>query len=301
MKPLDLMLALFVVLVWGVNFSFIKIGLEELPPILFSALRFAIVALPAVLFIPFPKTSVWNVVGVGLFLGVFKFGLLFIAMKQDASAGISSLLLQAQVFFTIALSMLVLKESVTKSQMVGILIALVGFVTIALNVGGNITALGLSMLLLAALFWGFANLIMKRMKQVNLLHFMVWVSLVPPLPLLLLSYYTETNSPVELLLATSMPTWGALAFVSYLSTLIAFAVWGKLLSLYSAAVVTPFALLIPVAGIITSSLMLGERLTSDEIASALLIMFGLSVCVFGNKLQVMIAKRKNTKLEVEAE
>lgn len=299
MKPLDLMLALIVVLIWGVNFSFIKIGLEELPPILFSALRFAIVALPAVLFIPFPKTSVWNVVSVGLFLGVFKFGLLFIAMKQDASAGISSLLMQAQVFFTIALSMLVLKESVTKPQMLGISIALVGFVTIALSVGGNITALGLSMLLLAALFWGFANLIMKRMKQVNLLHFMVWVSLIPPLPLLLLSYYTETNSPVELLLNTSLPTWGALAFVSYLSTLVAFAIWAKLLSLYSAAAVTPFALLIPVAGIITSSLMLGERLTSDEVASGMLIMFGLGVCVFGSKLQVLIAKRKSKKLEAE--
>lgn len=301
MKPSDLMLALFVVVIWGVNFSFIKIGLEELPPILFSALRFAIVALPAAFFIPFPKTSVWNVIGVGLFLGVFKFGLLFIAMKQDASAGISSLLLQAQVFFTIALSMVVLKESVTKFQLAGISIALVGFVTIALNVGGNITALGLSMLLLAALFWGFANLIMKRMKQVNLLHFMVWVSLIPPIPLLLLSYYTETNSPIELLLATSMPTWGALAFVSYLSTLVAFAVWGKLLSLYSAAVVTPFALLIPIAGIATSSLMLGEVLTSDEIASALLIMFGLSICVFGSKLQTAIAKRKSRSVEVEAE
>lgn len=301
MKPLDLMLALFVILIWGVNFSFIKIGLEELPPILFSALRFAIVALPAVFFIPFPKTSIWNVIGVGLFIGVFKFGLLFIAMKQDASAGISSLIMQAQVFFTIALSVLVFKESVTKFQLAGISVALIGFVMISFNAGGNITALGLTLLTLAALFWAVANLIMKRMKNVNLLHFMIWVSLIPPLPLLLLSYYTETNSPVELLLATSMPTWWALAFVSYLSTLVAFAIWGKLMSLYSAAVVTPFALLIPITGIITSSLMLGERLTSDEIASALLIMFGLSVCVFGNKLQVVIAKRKNTKVEVEAE
>lgn len=301
MKPLDLMLALLVVLIWGVNFSFIKIGLEELPPILFSALRFAIVALPAVLFIPFPKTSIWHVVGVGLFLGVFKFGLLFIAMKQDASAGISSLLLQAQVFFTVALSVLILKESVTKPQLFGISISLIGFTTIALNVGGNITALGLSMLLLAALFWGFSNLIMKRMKEVNLLHFMVWVSLIPPIPLLLLSYYMETDSPVELLLGTSTSTWGALAFVSYLSTLLAFAVWGKLLSLYSAAIVTPFALLIPISGIITSALMLGERLTTDEVIGALLIMFGLSVCVFGSKLQALIFKRRKGALEVESD
>ncbi|MCO7199295.1 EamA family transporter [Pseudoalteromonas sp. OANN1] len=99
-------MALIVVIIWGLNFSVIKFGLAELPPILFSGLRFLVVAIPAVFFIPFPKTSVWNVLGVGLFLGVLKFSLLFIAMESNASAGIASLLLQAQVIFTILLSVL---------------------------------------------------------------------------------------------------------------------------------------------------------------------------------------------------
>jgi len=80
--------SLLVVLIWGLNFSVIKFGLEELPPIMFSGLRFLIVAIPAVFFIPFPKTSIWNVIGVGGFLGVLKFSFLFVAMKSDASAGI---------------------------------------------------------------------------------------------------------------------------------------------------------------------------------------------------------------------
>jgi O-acetylserine/cysteine efflux transporter len=185
----DICLAFLVVMIWGLNFSIIKIGLEELPPILFSALRFALVALPAVFFVPFPKTSIWNVVGVGVFLGVLKFGCLFVAMKSDASAGLSSLLLQAQVFFTIGFSVLFYKEHITKSQLLGVVIASMGFSLFFVNAGQNITYLGLILILLAAFFWSISNLIMKKIKDVNLLHFMVWVCLIPPLPLL--SQYLE--------------------------------------------------------------------------------------------------------------
>ncbi len=284
MNAKDTFLALLVVLIWGVNFSIIKIGLEELPPILFSALRFALVALPAVFFIPFPKTSVWNVIGVGLFLGVFKFGCLFIAMESDASAGLSSLLLQAQVFFTIGLSIVFYQEHITKNQFVGVLVASLGFSLFFLNAGQNITILGLSLILLAAFFWSISNIIMKQIKNVNLLHFMVWVCLIPPLPLMLLSYFTETQDPLAVILSTTADTWIALVYVSFISTLVAFALWGKLLKNYSAIKVTPFALLIPVVGIITSSIILSESLNLVEYIGAALIMLGLIFCVLGENI-----------------
>ncbi|WP_120511026.1 EamA family transporter [Photobacterium salinisoli] len=284
MKSRDMVIALLVVVIWGVNFSVIKIGLETLPPILFSALRFAVVAVPAVFFIPFPKTSVWNVLGVGVFLGVLKFGLLFIAMKADASAGLSSLILQAQVFFTIGLSVLLYKEMLSRYQALGILVAVAGFGLFFLDADGNITAMGLMMILAAAFCWAIANTMMKRMQGVNLLHFMVWVSVVPPLPLLLMSYFTETAQPLDVLLAATSETWLALLYVSYLSTLLAFALWGYLLKSYPAATVTPFALLIPVVGMFTSTLVLNERMTVTEVAGAGLIFAGLSCCILGGRL-----------------
>ncbi|WP_226648565.1 EamA family transporter [Microbulbifer variabilis] len=271
----DLALACTVVIIWGVNFSVIKIGLEELPPILFSALRFLIVAIPAVLFIPFPKTSPWNLLGVGVFLGVFKFGLLFFAMKADASAGISSLILQAQVFFTILLSAILYKEAIGRYQLLGIFIAMAGFSLFLFSSEGSVTSFGLVLLLLAAFFWALSNLIMKRTQGVNLLHFMVWVCLVPPIPLFTLSYFLETQDPLTLIISTNAKTWLSLAFVSYISTLIAFAIWGKLLRAHSAATVTPFALLIPVVGVITSSIILDEKLETIEIIGFTLIMAGL--------------------------
>ncbi|MYM60494.1 EamA family transporter [Vibrio sp. OCN044] len=282
MKLKDISLALLVIVIWGVNFSIIKIGLEELPPLLFSALRFTIVAIPAVFFVPFPKTSVWNVLGVGLFLGVLKFGFLFFAMDADASADLSSLLLQSQVFFTIGLSILLFKEKINQGQIIGILVATIGFSLFFIETSTNITLLGLVLILMAAFFWAISNIIMKRTKGVNLLHFMIWVCLIPPLPLLAISYYTET--PIELVMSASTTTWAALIYVSYASTMVAFAIWGWLLRKYEAVSVTPFALLIPVVGIITSSFILQERLSNIEKTGTVLIMFGLIFCVFYNKL-----------------
>ncbi|WP_233558122.1 EamA family transporter [Alginatibacterium sediminis] len=279
MKAKDICFALLVVVIWGVNFSVIKMGLEQLPPLLFSGLRFAVVALPAVFFVPRPKTSFWNVLAVGLFLGVFKFGLLFVAMQEDASAGLSSLILQAQVFFTIALSYWIFSEKLNRWQVFGIAVALVGFLVFALQDSAHITQKGLVLILSAALFWAFSNLIMKRMQGVNILHFMVWVSLVPPLPLFLLSYFSESQQPLQLLSQSNVASWLSLGYVAYISTLVAFALWGQLLKQYSAASVTPFALLIPVVGIASSALWLDEQLALNEILGAGLIMLGLSINV----------------------
>lgn len=280
----SILLALIVVLIWGINFSVIKFGLEELPPILFSSLRFFIVAVPAVFFIPFPKTSVWNVLGVGLFLGVLKFSFLFFAMRSDASAGISSLLLQAQVVLTIILSVIVLKEKISVAQLLGMFIAFVGFSFFFFTVNTNVTTLGIILLVCAAFFWSISNIIMKQIKDVNLLHFMVWVSLVPPLPLFIVSYFFESNQPFEIIFSSSFKMWASLAFVGYISTLVAFAIWAWLLKNFQAAVVTPFALLIPIVGIVSSNILLEEHLSNIETIGAIFILLGLFISVLGNKI-----------------
>ncbi|WP_462153982.1 EamA family transporter [Pseudoalteromonas piscicida] len=290
MNVKSISLALIVVIIWGLNFSVIKFGLAELPPILFSGLRFLVVAIPAVFFIPFPKTSLWNVLGVGLFLGVLKFSLLFIAMESNASAGIASLLLQAQVIFTILLSVLLLKETMDRFQVVGISIATFGFNLFFINSSGSTTILGAVLILFAALFWSFSNLIMKRLQDVNLLHFIVWVSLVPPLPLFTLSYFIETDAPLTLLLNTTTQSWLSIAYVGYISTLIAFAVWGWLLKNHKAAAVTPFALLIPIVGIIGSALLLNEQLMLMEAVGGGFILCGLTISVTGARISKIFRK-----------
>ncbi|SIO33620.1 EamA family transporter [Salinivibrio sp. ES.052] len=280
----SVLLALLVVLIWGVNFSVIKVGLETLPPILFSGLRFFIVALPAVFFIPRPKVKLWQLFAVGLSLGVIKFSLLFIAMQADASAGIASLLLQSQVIFTIVLSALLFRESVTRAQGIGLVIAFVGFGLFFFTSTGSATFMGVAMIVAAGFFWSIANLVMKKMPGVNLMHFMVWVSLIPPVPLFALSYWFESHQPLALLQATPLSGWISIAYVGYLSTLVAFAIWGWLLNQHTSASVTPFALLIPIVGMGAASVGLGESLSLVEWAGAALIVAGLSLSILGRRI-----------------
>ena len=278
MKAKDIFAALLVITIWGVSFPIVKLGLEEIPPILFIALRFIIVAIPAVFFVPFPKTSIWNVIAVGVLIGVIKFGLLFIAMQDNANAGTTSLILQAQVFFTILLSYFLFKEGIKVAQGIGIMLAITGFLLFFISAEGHITSLGLILILGAALAWAFSNVVMKRMQGVNLLHFMVWVSIVPPLPLLIISAALETSHPITLVRGLSPGGWFAIAYMGYLSTLVAYALWGRLLNEYKAATITPFALLIPVVGIFTATIFLKETLTTMEIIGTGFVMIGLILC-----------------------
>lgn len=284
MKLKDTLLALLVIIIWGVNFSIVKIGLEEIPPILFSALRFTIISIPAVFFIPPPKTSFWNIIGVGVFLGVLQFTLLFYAVKFHASAGLSSLILQAQVFFTIGLGIILFKEIISKIQIIGIIIAAIGFVSFFFVSNENITLMGVNLILLAAFCWAISNIIMKGIEDVNLLHFMIWVSLIPPIPLFILSFFTETQDPVSIISTASIISWGSLIYGSYLSTLLAFSIWGFLLKKYSTATIMPFSLLIPIVAIITSNIVLRESISILQLIGGSLILIGLLFSVLGDVL-----------------
>jgi O-acetylserine/cysteine efflux transporter len=286
-----ILLVLLVVSIWGINFSFIKIGLEELPPILFSALRFSVVAIPAIFFIPFPKGQLRNILGVGIFLGFLKFGLLFIGLDGYISAGISALILQAQVIFTIAISYLLFKERLSKLQVLGMVISILGFSLFLKSTSGNATFVGIIIILLAALSWSFSNIIMKTMKNVNLLQLMVWSCAVPPLPLFALSYMMETHEPVQVISSITMQTWLALAFVSYISTLIAFSIWGYLLRNNTAASVTQFALLIPIVSMVTSYILLGEQLSSIDFIGSSVVITGVSICIFEKNINNIFSKK----------
>ena len=295
MRTKDLLLAVLVTTIWGVSFSVIKVGLEAFPPFLFSALRFGVVALPAVFFISRPRTSWWNVFAVGVFLGTVKFGLLFVALDGYINAGLASLLLQAQVLFTVILSAFLFRESLDKVEVCGGLIAALGFSVFPASASGSTTQAGVLLILLAALSWTVANLVMKRVERSDLLELVVWSSLVPPIPLLILSYLFESSEPLSLVLSAPPLAWWTVLFTGFLSTLAAYAIWGKLLTTYTAAQVTPFALLIPIVAIVVSRLWLGERFAPIEVLGAVLLFVGVAAILAGGRLRLISAARLQPK------
>jgi len=261
MHPRHIALAILVVAIWGFNFVVIKVGLKELPPILLCALRFFLAAFPAVFFIKRPALPFRSVIAFGLVMFVFQFALLFSGMYAGTTAGMASLVLQVHVFFTVALAVVFLAEQPSIWQIIGALTAFSGIGLVAAHTGGEISALGLILIVAAAASWGIGNLIAKKLGKVDMLALVVWGSLVAWPPLLLLSYILEQgNWSLEDMAHLSWPTIGAVGYIVYLSTLLGFAVWSWLLSHYPAATVAPFTLLVPVFGFTSSALALGEPL-----------------------------------------
>ncbi|WP_114096375.1 EamA family transporter [Thalassospira profundimaris] len=287
---------LLVVTIWGANFTVIKLGLGEMPPILLSSLRFAFAALPAVFFLPRPKCHWKYVVGFGVVLGCIKFSLLFLGMDLGLSAGISSLVLQLQAFFTLILGMFVLGEKIGPHRYVAMLVAFFGVGLLMFVSDGSITAIGLVLVVAAAAAWGVANIIMKQAGSVQMLSFVVWASLIPPIPLAILSFATEDRANLATL--SDQISWigvGSILYLAYPVTLVGFAIWGRLLSSLPVGLVAPFTLLVPIVGMATSALVLGEDFGPIKMISAALVMAGLVINVFGGKLMTTFSGQK-TKL-----
>ena len=278
----DVLTALFVVVVLGSNFVAIKVGLEQVPPLLLTGLRFLFAALPAAFFVRPPKAPAGLVVAFGFALGVVQFGLLFVAIRLGMPTGLASLVIQLQVFFTIALASVLLSERPTGLQVLGGLLAASGVAVIATWQAQEVPLVPLLLVVGAAMAWASANVIVKKAGRIDMLALVVWGSLVAPPPLFALSLAVE--GPAAILGVLAHPAWrsvAAVAFLAYPATLLAFALWSRLLSRHPAATVTPFALLVPVVGIASTSFLLGEAVEAAELAGATLVLAGLALNVWG--------------------
>jgi len=283
----DLALALLVVLVWGVNFAVIRIGLNSLPPLLFASLRFTFVLLPMVFFLPRPKVSWSNLAIYGLAIGLGQFGLLFIAMDGMISPGLASLVIQMQVFFTIALSMIRTRERLKSYQLVAFALALAGMGVIVAHNGKGATIAGLALTLGAAASWALANQASKEAGKVNALAYVVWASLFSVPPLYLLSFWREGwPAMVSGVSHAGWSTWAVILYQSVGNTMFGYGVWAWLLARYPAATVSPLSLLVPVFGFAASALILGEPLQAWKIGAGLLVLAGLALnLLWGRRAQ----------------
>lgn len=273
-----ILLALLVVAIWGFNFVIIKLSVEALPPILAAGLRFLAAALPAAFFIRPPKAHWLLVVAFGLAFGFALYGFLNLSIAWGMSAGLSSLVLQTQAFFTMALAFLLLGERPSRFQIIGAAIAFAGIGVIALERLTGTALLPLGMTLMAAISWGLANVLTKKAGRINALAFTVWGSLVAPVPLIALSLVVEGPDVVlDALAGFGWQEAGLIAFLAYPATLLGGGIWSWLLGRHPASIVAPFTLLVPITGLLSGYLVLGELITPIEIGGAGLVIAGLVV------------------------
>lgn len=278
MEPRHILWAVLVAAIWGVNFTVIRLGLDDFPPILLNALRFGLAGGLFAWFIPRPQIPLINIIAVGLMLGVAKFTLLFIGMDAGMPAGLSSLVLQSQAFFTVLFAAAFLAERPKAVQLTGMAVAFAGLGVIALDLGQDTVAQAFAIVLAAAACWGVANILIKRSGAHDMLGLMVWASLAAAPPLFALSWLFEGPERIAASLdVLSLKGVGAVAYLAFAATLVGFGLWGRLLKLYPAGLVAPFSLLVPVFGLSSAALVLGETLTPLKVAGAALVIVGLAI------------------------
>ncbi|WP_020387025.1 EamA family transporter [Kribbella catacumbae] len=280
MNPRHVLLAIAVMVVWGINFVVIEVGLQDFPPLLFSAMRFFFAAVPAIFILGKPAVAWRYVIAVGLALGLAKFGLLFVAMDHGVPAGLASLVLQSQVVFTLLFAVVVLRERPRPTQLLGIAIACCGLGLILVDRGLAAPVGALGLVIAAGASWGVANIATRRAKPQDTLRFMVWVSAVAVLPLLVLSLLTEgVSNDLDALRNIDLTGVGAIGYLSFMATLFGFGVWGFLLRQYDASTVAPFSLLVPVIGMAAAWLLRGEQVGLQQAIAAALIIGGMACTV----------------------
>jgi O-acetylserine/cysteine efflux transporter len=288
-KRSDIGLGLIVVLLWGLNFIAIKLGVAQVPPLMLASIRFLLVSIPAVFFLPRPPISWKGLIALSMTLYVGQFGFLFLGIKLGMPAGLASILHQSQAFFTLLVAVIFLKEKLHWNHLAGLLIAAAGMMIIGYQQNTNMTAIGFWFILIASSSWGVGNVIMRKVTQgippFSMLSLVVWSGFVSFFPMTILSLIIEGFSSWQQ--AISVMNWTSafsFMYLAYLSSLAGYGLWGTLMSRYPATVVAPLALLVPIIGMSSTALFLGEIFTFWQLAGSVLVMAGLAVNVFGNRI-----------------
>lgn len=283
--PADLALMMVVVLVWGMNFALIKVGVAGIPPLLLGAMRFMLAAFPALLFFKAPKVPLRWYVLYGMTISVGQFAFLFSAIHVGMPSGLASLVLQSQAFFTMVFAGLWLKERWQANQVLGLLLAGGGLVLIGSAHGVSMPLGGFALTVAAAVMWAGGNIVSRslgRFGPMDQQAFVVWASLVPPLPFLALSLWLEgPQAMASAILHFQWQSLAALAYLAWAATLFGYGVWTRMLSRYPANRVAPFSLLVPLVGLTTGWLVFGEVLQPVHFAGGALLMAGLLLNLFG--------------------
>lgn len=284
----DLLRALGVVVIWGLNFVVMKVGLQDVGPMLLGALRFAMAALPFLLFVSFPKLPWRYVVGYGLAQGLGQFGFLFLGLKLGMTAGMASVVMQTQAFFTLLLAVPVLGERARGAQWLGLGVALAGLLLIATAHGegpGQMTLAGFVLTLSAAFMWAVSNLVARlanRVADYDPFPFIVWSSVFPIVPFLLLAVWMDGPQLVwQQLFGLNLKSFLVVLFLAWFATLLAYSLWTRLLKRHPAGRVTPFSLLVPVVGLWAAWVFFGELPLPQQWLGTCLVLFGLVVNQLG--------------------
>ena len=287
MKPADVCIAVIVAVIWGSAFVLSRIALDELSPELMTALRFSIAAVPC-LIVARPKVSWLTLIAISFTLFLGQFLAQSYGMALGVPVGLTSVIVQSQALFTIALAALLFAERPSRMQTVGIAIAACGLLMICGTVGYDFSVSAFAVLMLSPLCFAAGNLLLRRAKGVPMFDLSAWLCLVAAVPLLALALVHDGVQPTwHALSHMSLPVLCCMLWIGLVSTCTAYWLWNRLLHDYPAAQVVPFALLVPFVGSAASSIVFGETFGPLRLAGMLTVVGGIAVMVLSKRRQAI--------------
>jgi O-acetylserine/cysteine efflux transporter len=171
-------------------------------------------------------------------------------------------------------------------------LALCGLLSIISVVDGTVTMAGLSLVLLGAVAWSAANVIIKKARTTQVFAFLVWSSAFSPIPLFALDYAVNGSTGYSALLdQLDYRAVLSILFQVYPNTLLGYWVWNSLVKRYPVSTVAPLSLLVPVFGLLGSVMIFNENLSANKIVAVVLIVSGLGIGLFGQRVCSALLKR----------
>lgn len=289
MRIQHILIAIIITCIWGLNFSVIKLGLQNIDPFILAGFRFLLCAFPAIFFVKKPDVSLKIIALYGILFGVGLWGIVNLGVFLGVSAGVASLILQFSSFISIIMGYFLLKENVIIQQIIGILLGLLGLALIIIETNGSVSIIGVILILVAAIIWSITNLIIKKSGTKEVFSFLVWSCLFSPIPLFLIGYLTSSLTPFDTLYKNfDYLSIFSILFQAYPTTLIGYWVWNNLLKTYPISTVAPLTLLVPVFGFAGSFIIFEETINILKMFACFLILLGLVIGLYGKNVSTLI-------------
>jgi len=275
MRPLHVAIFVAIMAIWGLNFVVAKIGLQQLPPLLMMALRWALVAVLLLPFVGRPRGYWRQVMLVSVTLGFLHFALIFTGL-QHIDASTAAIAIQLQVPFAALLSAVVFKDAIGWRRALGLTIAFAGVALIAGEPRLDGHYLALAMVIAAACIWSVANIQIKLMGDIDGLTLIAWIGVFATPQMALGSYLLEDGQAAALA-AADWRAWASVAYQAVFVVGLGYGAWYWLLKRYAVNQVMPFSLLMPVFGVASGVAFLNEPVTLALVAGAALTILGIGI------------------------
>lgn len=273
----DGLVGLLIAVFWGLNFAISKAGLEQFPPVLMIALRFALVAVLLVPFVPMPRGRMKEIALFSTTLGLLHFSLMFSGLAQ-VDAAVAAITIQIQVPFAALLSAVLFRDPPGWRRLLGMALAIAGVAILAGEPRNSSVLWAVGLIVAAALIWAVSNIQMKQLTDVDGFALNGWMALLAAPQLLLASLVIERGQ-WDAITTADWLDWGSVAYQGVIVVILGYGLWYRLLRRFSVNQVMPFTLLVPLFGVLSGVLFLGEALTWPLATGGVATVAGVAIIV----------------------